>query len=366
MTIEAHTNALPPSSESEQDSQLRTPLLPVRHPNQDLFICDIMDAIPKDDMASMEHPVFSLSTKPDNRMRRYEHNGNVIEIIPSGKGLATIHDKDILIYCISQLIAKMNQGEEPKRKVRLQAYDLLVATNRQTSGEGYRLLTDALTRLRGTTIRTNIQTGGIEETTIFGLIEDAKIERKTFDGRMQEIEITLSEWVYRSVINKNVLTLHRDYFRLRKPFERRMYELARKHCGMQDKWSITLPLLQKKCGSGSPERVFRALVKKVCEHDALHSHFPDYQVRMNNDVVHFVNRSELRDKIAEAKEDRSAPFVNPECFHDAKLVAQGWDVYVLYDEWAEYWRDSGKPKFNNPEGAFIGFCKARGKKNPLR
>src|SRR3546814_8316288 len=41
--------------------------------------------------------------------------GNVIEIIPSGKGLATIHDKDILIYCISQLVAKMNQGEQPSR-----------------------------------------------------------------------------------------------------------------------------------------------------------------------------------------------------------------------------------------------------------
>jgi plasmid replication initiation protein len=104
--------------------------------------------------------------------------------------------------------------------VRLQAYDMLVATNRQTSGEGYRLMADALTRLRGTTVRTNIKTGGIEETRIFGLIEEAKITRKTFDGRMLDLEITLSEWVYRSVISKNVLTLHRDYFRLRKPFER--------------------------------------------------------------------------------------------------------------------------------------------------
>ena len=164
------------------DGDDRTPLLPVRHPNQDLFICDVLDAIPKDDMASMEHPVFSLSTKPDNRMRRYEHNGNVIEIIPSGKGLATIHDKDILIYCISQLVAKMNQGQQPSRTVRLQAYDMLVATNRQTSGEGYRLMADALTRLRGTTVRTNIQTGGVEETRIFGLIEEARITRKTFDG----------------------------------------------------------------------------------------------------------------------------------------------------------------------------------------
>src|SRR3546814_18346749 len=52
---------------------------------------------------------------------RYEHNGNVIEIIPSGKGLATIHDKDILINCISQLVAKMNQGEQPSRTVRLRS-----------------------------------------------------------------------------------------------------------------------------------------------------------------------------------------------------------------------------------------------------
>ena len=84
-----------------------------------------------------------------------------------------------MIYCISQLVAKMNKGEEPSRTVRLQAYDLLVATNRQTSGEGYRLMADALTRLRGTTVRTNIQTGGVEETRIFGLIEEAKITRKT-------------------------------------------------------------------------------------------------------------------------------------------------------------------------------------------
>src|SRR3546814_309059 len=320
---------------SAVDGDDRTPLLPVRHPNQDLFICDVLDAIPKDDMASMEHPVFSLSTKPDNRTRRYEHNGNVIEIIPSGKGLATIHDKDILIYCISQLVAKMNQGEQPSRTVRLQAYDMLVATNRQTSGEGYRLMADALTRLRGTTVRTNIQTGGVEETRIFGLIEEAKITRKTFDGRMLDLEITLSDWVYRSVISKNVLTLHRDYFRLRKPFERRMYELARKHCGVKDEWKIGLELLQKKCGSNSPLRVFRALVKKVCEHDADHGHFPDYAVTMDDDVILFRNRSGLKSK---PDSDRCVLTLHRYYFRDRKPFKGG--MYELArkhcgvkDEW---------------------------------
>ncbi len=33
-------------------------LLPQRHPNHGLFICDVLDATPKDDVASMDHPIF--------------------------------------------------------------------------------------------------------------------------------------------------------------------------------------------------------------------------------------------------------------------------------------------------------------------
>ena len=105
----------------------RAPLLPDRHPKADFFICDVLDGIPKDDMASMEHPIFSLSTRPDRRILTYEHNDTKVEITPSIKGLATIHDKDVMIYCISQLIAKMNAGDEVSQTVHLKAYDLLVA-----------------------------------------------------------------------------------------------------------------------------------------------------------------------------------------------------------------------------------------------
>ena len=44
-------------------------LLPDRHPNLDFFVLDIADAVPKDDMASMEHPLFSLATKPRSKLR---------------------------------------------------------------------------------------------------------------------------------------------------------------------------------------------------------------------------------------------------------------------------------------------------------
>src|SRR5579863_4673096 len=140
------------------DTKNRTPLLPDRHPIQDFFICDVTAAVPKDDMGSMEHPIFSLATKPDTSVREYDHNGVTLSVIPSTLGLATIHDKDVLIYCISQLVAKMNAGLELHKTLHLKAYDLLVATNRNTDGRGYEQLEAALDRLSGTRIKTNIKT----------------------------------------------------------------------------------------------------------------------------------------------------------------------------------------------------------------
>ena len=92
------------------NTKARSPRLPDRMRQGDFFVCDIFDAAPKGDMASMEHPVFSISTKPDRNVRRYENGATFIEVIPSVKGLATIYDRDILIFCISQVISALNQG----------------------------------------------------------------------------------------------------------------------------------------------------------------------------------------------------------------------------------------------------------------
>ena len=156
----------------------------VRGPRQgDFFLCDIFDAIPKDDIASMEHPLFSLATRPDRRILSYAHNGTEITVTPSVRGLATIHDKDILIFCISQLMAALNAGRTVSRTLTLKAHDLLMATGRETSGDAYRRLREAFERLAGTRITTNIVTGETETTTGFGLIERWEIVRKTRGGR---------------------------------------------------------------------------------------------------------------------------------------------------------------------------------------
>ena len=148
----------------------------------------------------------------------------------------------MLIYCVSQLMAALNEGRPTSPVLHLKAHDLLLATSREASGDGYRRLREALERLSGTRIVTNIATGGVESTRGFGLIDAWEILRKTRGGRMILVTVTLSDWMYRSVVSKSVLTLHRDYFHLRKPLERRVYEIARKHCGRQAEWRIGLEI----------------------------------------------------------------------------------------------------------------------------
>ncbi|MEZ6140786.1 MAG: replication initiator protein A [Zavarzinella sp.] len=329
----------------------RSPLLPERYPTPDFFLCDIFDATPKGDMASMEHPIFSLSTKPDHRIRRYENNGIVIEIKPSADGLATVHDRDILIYCISQLMASLNDEKPVAQVIRFKAYDLLKATNRMTSGQGYEALKAALERLAGTRISTNIVTGGQEIFETFGIIERARIVRETRDGRMQEVEVKLSDWVFNAIKHHEVLTLNRDYFRLRKPLERRIYELARKHCGKQKEWRISLDKLRIKCGSSSTLKEFRRLISTIVEEDQQHAHIPDYAVLLQDDLVVFQNRSVVEE--VELLPEVLVPPLKAETYHDARTVAPGWDIYYLEQQWREWITEPP----HHADKAFIGFCR---------
>ena len=327
-------------------------LLPDRH-QADFFVCDIFDAIPKDDLATMEHPIFSLSTKPDRRILTYTHNGTDITVVPSMRGLATIHDKDVLIFCISQLMSALNTGRAVGRTLTLRAYDMLVATNRETSGDAYRRLREALERLAGTRITTNLETGGMEVTSGFGLIENWEIVRRARGGRMVSVKVTLSEWLYRAVLSKSVLTLSRDYFRLRKPLERRVYEIARKHCGRQPAWRISVELLLKKSGSASPRRVFRKMLRDMIEAN----HLPDYEMEEEaGDMIRFTRRTVLED-------GPEAPPLSERALEAARLILPGADVYALEADWRAFWVASGRPKLRAADAAFVGFVKVRAQKS---
>ncbi|MDP2086274.1 MAG: replication initiator protein A [Gemmobacter sp.] len=324
-------------------------LLPDRHPTSDFFVCDIFDALPKDDMASMEHPLFSLATRPDLRVLAYAHNGVEITVTPSVKGLATLFDKDILIYCISQLMAALNAGRPVSRQVSLRAHDLLVATNRETSGDSYRRLREAFERLAGTRITTNIATGGLEATTGFGLIDSWQILRRTRGGRMVQVTVVLSEWLFRAVLSKSVLTLSRDYFRLRKPLERRIYELARKHCGRQPEWRVSVAVLHLKSGSASPLRVFRQMLREMIVAD----HLPEYALAEEpGDMLHVTRRGAVL-------EPGTGPALRPQTLERARALAPGDDVHARVAEWQAVWARTGRQRLRSADAAFLGWLARR-------
>lgn len=334
-------------------------LLPDRHPQKDFFILDIADVVLKDDMASMEHPLFSLATKPDMRHLEYRNGDNRLKIVPSGVGLPTIFDKDILIFCISQLMHKKNRGEPIGKRCRFSGREMLMTTNRPTNNLGYQRLEQAFHRLRGTNFQTDITTGGKRETKVFGLIDEGGFVMRDDGGwRLDYCEVVLSDWVMRAIEANEVATISNDYFRLRRPLERRLYEIARKHCGNKARWHIGLAKLQDKTGSNAPLKKFRFNLHEIIRADDT----PFYQFEINEDDLVIV-----RPRKAPALQ--LAPTIKIPSWADEKARdiarAKGWDFHVLQSNWLAF-AQAETAKGNPPKSAGAAFIAWAGKQEKLR
>jgi len=326
-------------------------LLPNRHPNLDFFVLDIADAVPKDDMASMEHPLFSLATKPDLRHLEYRSGDNVLKIRPSGLGLPTIFDKDILIFAVSQLMHRKNRGEAIGDTVRFSARELCIATNRQIGGDHYKRLENAFARLQGTQFVTNVRTGGKIETRIFSLIDEGGFVRTDDEKfRLDYCEVKLSRWLMRAIESDQVVTISNDYFRLRRPLERRLYEIARKHCGSKAKWQIGLTTLQNKTGSNAPIKRFRHNLREIIKADVT----PFYRFELDDKDLVIVRPRTASVTIAP---DIKIPEWADE---KARSAARdlGWDYQALRRNWLEFAKAEtakGNPP-KNAGAAFVAYC----------
>lgn len=341
-----------------------SPLTPLRHNQSDFFIADIFDNLPfKNDMASMEHPLFSLSMKPDMRTLRYENGKVSVEMQPSAVGLPNIMDKDVLLYCASIVMAKINDGEIPPKTIRLSMRDVLIATNRSTNNMGYNYIKTALNRLAGCMLKTTIETGKKKQGKGFHLLESYEYLQSTHvGGRVLGVQVTLSDWFYNSLLAKEVLTINKEYFRLRRPVERRLYEIARKHCGYKlEPWYISLKKLHEKTGTSARLSHFRNNVKSMQGSD----HLPDYAMNFNEkkDMVGFLFRAKPEDLVARPP-TRSGEFKSelPQLIPEPLLndvmnaVGPGMDYSCL---WQQYRNWQGSKVAKSYYGGFIGFCRKK-------
>ena len=257
-------------------------------------------------------------------------------------------------------MARKNRGEAIGNKVRFSARELLMSSNRPTDDKSYKRLKAAFQRLVGTTFTTNVKTGSRREVRIFSLLTSGSgfVFKDDERMRLDYCEVILSDWVMRAIEANEVVSISRDYFRLRRPLERRLYEIARKHCGNSARWQIGLAKLQDKTGSNAPIKRFRLNLREIITADV--TPFYHFELAADTDLV------TVRPRVAPA--ERVGDILIPAWAEDRArdiAIEKGWDFHALRDEWISFAKGQtakGNPP-KNTGGAFVKFCE---KKEKLR
>jgi len=247
---------------------------------------DLVDVPIKDDLRSMSEPLYSLTKKPNTRPLTFHTPTEKVTINPGVHGLPTIYDKDIVIYCMSQLAALKRRGGHASADVKFTLHEIMVATNRDASARGYNALKMALKRLNGTRFVVESKEDSHPRIYAFNILEWFRIVEAS-NGRMVWVEATLSKFVVEAAEQSRILTLHRDYFRIPSPIARRIYEIARRHCGDNHQWTFRLITLKELVATKQPLRNFRLLIGRMAKENNL----PDYTLTFKDDKLTFHKRN---------------------------------------------------------------------------
>ena len=235
------------------------------------------------DRNTMLHSFFALEAK---RTDPIEYKANGVEIIVQGtkSGLATINDKEILVYICSIASQKLARGEDVTQKFRFTAHDFFSVTGKTPGGKTYRYFAAALERLQGTQIKTNIVTGGRRERTWFSWLKSARMETALWSNgyeAMKAIEVELCDWLWRAIVDdKAVLISSESYFYL-PPLERKLYEVGYAECADRTTAIVPLKDLRRRMGVTTDLRHFRHNLGKTVAKGSLKGF-----------VIEFVHRNE--------------------------------------------------------------------------
>ncbi len=317
---------------------------PDPHPIRDFFIADIIDYAPKDERAMMERPFFSLAKRKRNKPIEYENDDRSVWVRVKAHpeyGMATIWDADILIWCISKIVAERDRGRNLETPtIHTTPYELLKGIARGTSGTEYRRLFEAMRRLRSTSIETNIR-GGKKGFADFNWLAEFEGEGNIDSPEQMEavrsIALTLPSWIYRAIIkSENVLTLDREYFLLTGGLDRALYRIARKHAGSQAQgWVCTVAQLHKKTGSESSTKKFAEMLRKLVKLDKL----PRYSMKATttqdgSPAVHFIDRDIVTYAVSRKKLETEAARKERIAIEDARaaLIDAGGNPRDLADD----------------------------------
>lgn len=219
----------------------------------------------------MAFPFFALSKGKWTKPLTYKTESVSIEIGPGPRGVATIYDKEVLLYIASLMVAKLDVGEKASQDFYFTAHDLFRVTGVNGSARSYSRLSDALERLQGTQIKTNIEAGGEGQAGFFSWLSEAQLhytKTKTGDKRLKAVKVRLCDWLYRAILrDRRVLDYAPTYFQLG-PVERRLYEVARSAC-LDGAIEVDLDDLRLQLGYQSSLKQFKYVLKGIADDNAI-------------------------------------------------------------------------------------------------
>ena len=248
-------------------------------PQGDLFLLDSpLHGEIRGERSLMAFPFFALSKNAWMKPLTYDHATVSIEVRPSASGVATIYDKEIVLYIASLMAAKLEAGETVEQDFIFTAHDLFSVTGSNHSARSYGRLSEALERLQGTQIKTNIEAGGEGEEGFFSWLSEAKLhysKTKSGERRLKAVKVRLCDWLFRAILlDRHVLDYAAAYFQLG-PIERRIYEVARSTCE-GDGLDIDLATFRLQIGYQNPLSNFKAALKQIVATDSI----PDYHLEL--------------------------------------------------------------------------------------
>jgi plasmid replication initiation protein len=259
----------------------------------DLFVASAVDISPKAQQELMQRCWFSLSTNLRTTPIKHEYvdadgEESWVEIKGTPEaGIATIWDQDVIIFIIAQYMHALNQGMPTSPRFSFTGYDYLQFVGKQKlGGKDYADLWARLLRLQTTNILTNIRQGDDRDKRTFSWLSEAKQTTDNDTGKHRGFEVVLPEWLYESVIQKQmVLTLDDKYFKIRGGLERWLYLFARKSSGHQTGgWTESVQSLHKKSGSTATLAEFRRQLKKIVTRDQLLGYETSFETKGKYDA----------------------------------------------------------------------------------
>ncbi len=225
----------------------------------------------------MAFPFFALSKNAWMKPLAYATPTVSIEVRPSARGVATIYDKEIVLYIASLMALKLDQGATVSQDFTFTAHDLFSVTGANHSARTYSRLAEALERLQGTQIKTNIEAGGEGEEGFFSWLSEARLQyarSSKGEKRLKAVKVRLCDWLYRAILrDRQVLDYASTYFQLG-PIERRIYEVARSTCVEGEALDMDLQMLKLQIGFQNPLSNFRIAMRQIAAANSI----PDYDV----------------------------------------------------------------------------------------